>query len=102
MSNLTTKLSWEELDKFLTENPERKGVVVFKQNPRWKKQYSEKQRSYWLDGSGNHFKTGKISNSIWGYCLDENDPDADGIRLDWVIYALPEERWEVDYCYLLD
>ena len=95
------KMTWEELDEYLRTHQEAEGVIVFKQHPSWRKEYSLEQRSYRLNGKGNHFQQGKISNSIWGYCLDESDPDADGIRLDWVLYALPEERWEVDYCYLL-
>lgn len=95
------KITWSELDDFLRANPERKGVVVFKQHPSWDRQYSELERSYWLDGKDNHFQPGKISNSIWGFCLDTKSPDADGIRLDWVIYGLPDERWDVDYCYIL-
>lgn len=95
------KITWEELETLLRENPNREGVVVFKQMPSWKKEYSEKARSYRLNGHGYHFQKGKISNSIYGVCLDENDPDSNGIRLDWVIWASPEDRWEIDYCYML-
>lgn len=96
------KISWRELENFLREHPDRKGVIVFKQNPHWDREYSEKERSYWLNGKDYHFQSGKISNALWGFCLDENSPDADGIRLDWVIYALPEERWDIDYCYIME
>ena len=102
MATKQTKLTWKELENHLRQHPDSKGVIVFKQHPSWKKDYSEKERSYWLNGTGNHFQDGKISNSIWGYCLEESSPDADGIRLDWVIYDLPRRRWEIDYCYLLD
>lgn len=96
------KMTWQELDEFLCKHHDREGVIVFKQHPTWRKEYSERERSYRVSGDCNHFHNGKISNAIFGFCLDENDPDAhNGVRLDWVIYALPDERWHVDYCYLL-
>lgn len=97
-----SRMTWKELDNFIREHPDRKGVVVFKQNPKWNKEYSELERSYWFTGDNRHFQKGKIANSIFGYCLDEKSPDADGIRLDWVLYGYPEDRWEVDYCYVMD
>lgn len=95
------KMTWQELDEFLCGHHDRKGVVVFKQHPSWRREYSELERSYRISGNDNHFLSGKISNAIYGFCLDENDPDAQGVRLDYVMYAMPDECWHVDYCYLL-
>lgn len=91
------KISWKELDNFLSENHDREGVIVFKNGPYWKQEYPLESRSYRVSGNDNHFHSGKISNSIYGFCLDGSED----CRLDWVIYALPEERWDIDYCYIL-
>ena len=93
------KITWSEMCDFLCENHDRKGVVVFKQNPTWKKQYSEKSRSYEVGGWCNLFYSNLISTSVFGNCLDGSE---NGVRLDWYMHAdKPEERWKVDYCYIL-
>ena len=37
-----------------------------------------------------------MSNSLFGYCLDESDM---GVRLD---YYMAEGGWKVEDCYMLD
>lgn len=101
MSNLTEKqkISWLEMCDYLSENHDAFGVVVFKQNPTWEKEYSEESRSYRVSGKCNLFYPDFISTSVFGECLDGSE---DGVRLDWYMHAdKPEERWQVDYCYIL-
>ena len=98
-NNNFNKLSWSEVYKILCDNHDRHAVVVFKQNPTWKREYTEQERSYKISGSDNAFDNNKISTSLWGDCLGCEDY----CRLDWYMKAdNPEERWQVDYCYLLD
>lgn len=61
--------------------------------------YDETARSYEFSSNNSRFKPNKISNSVYGNCLDGKDL---GVRLDWYVYGLGGDRWEVDYCYLLD
>lgn len=100
MATKKKKITWEEMEKaFWDYNREHDngesgepiaGVVVYKKE-NWGKPYSVKSRSYKVYSSNRAFQSGKISNSIFGYCLDGTD---DGVRLDWY-------RWDVDYCYML-
>ena len=65
-------------------------VVVFKQS-NWDKKYPVKSRSYKVFSNNRAFQDGKISNSVYGSCLDGTDQ---GVRLDWY-------NWDVEYCYML-
>ena len=92
------KITFSDLTKYLSEHHDKFGVIVFKQNPIWNKEFSELSRSYRVSGNCNFFQSGMISNAIIGDCLDNSE---DGIRLDWYMACdKPEERWEVDYCYI--
>lgn len=95
------KMSWKELADFLCEHHDRQGVVVFKQHPKWKRQdYSLEELSYVVDGDNKFFYGNMISTSIWASNLSKTDI---GVRLDWyMFYENAEDRWQVDYCYLLD
>jgi hypothetical protein len=68
------------------------GVIVFTENS-FDKPYTETERSYRVSNDNKGFQHGKISNSIYGNCLDNKDL---GVRLDWYMH----EGWKVDYCYL--
>ena len=93
------RLTWKELADYLTVNHDKKGVVVFKQHPSWEKQYSEEERSYVVSGDNKFFYDNMISFSIFGTNLTKTDC---AVRLDWYMFSPDEDRWEVDYCYLLE
>ena len=93
------KIPMSKLNEIMTEynrrfpehEDERKlsGVIVYKAS-NWKKEYAEPSRSYRVWNCNRAFQDGKISNSLFGYCLDGTDQ---GVRLDWY-------DWEVDFCYM--
>jgi hypothetical protein len=98
------KMTWPELEAYLKEHSDRKGVIVFKQGKDWKKEnYTLEERSYEVSGNNKWFKPYALGNSLFGYSLDGKE---NGVRLDWYMYSIPEdglgERWIVDYCYLLE
>lgn len=96
---MDTKITFGELTEFLRENHNRNGVIVIKNGPYWNKAYPLESRSYKVSGQDNYFQDGKISNAILGFAIDGSD---DGVRLDWYMREeKPEDRWQVDYCYIL-
>ena len=68
------------------------GVVVFKQGPWFKKEYTETERSYSFSSDNKYFIAGMGGNSIFANCFDGTD---NGVRLDAYI-----NKWEIDYCYI--
>lgn len=94
------KLTWGEMYDILCHDHSKNGVIVFKQHPSWKREFSELERSYEISGECNAFDNDKISTALWGDCLGCKDEE---VRLDWYMKADdPKERWVVDYCYLLE
>lgn len=93
------KLSYGELHDMLCSGEANEGVIVFKQHPRWEKEYSEKERSYRVDNrTSRAFQPGKIASSIHGDCIAGTEY---GVRLDVYMKADdPAERWIIDYCYI--
>ena len=67
------------------------GIVVYKQGDYFKKEYTEKERSYRVSSNNKAFIPGQIGQSIFADCLDGIDI---GVRLDWY------RDWIVDYCYI--
>lgn len=90
LNDLSTKKDWK------------KAVVVFKQES-FDKEYSLESRSYAISSGENYFQSDKISNSLYGDCLDGSE---NGVRLDLYIHSVPEDNigkpWIVDYCYIVD
>lgn len=80
----------------------KKAVVVFKQES-FDKEYSLESRSYAISSGENYFRSDKISNSLYGDCLDGSE---NGVRLDLYIHSMPEDNvgkpWIVDYCYIVE
>lgn len=75
-----------------------KAVVVFTPDS-FNKEYSEESRSYEIRSDNKTFRNCN-SNSLFGYCLDGTDQ---GVRLDYYMeYYWKENRWKVDYCYLVE
>ena len=72
-----------------------KAVIVFKKES-FDKEFSKEERSYEVNSKENYFTTGKISNSLYGSCLDGKDS---GVRLDIYIYD-ENNPWLIDYCYI--
>ena len=64
-------------------------IIVYKQD-NFTVPYTEEQRSYRVWNSNKAFKSGMLSNSLYGDCIDGSDP---GVRLD-------AYNWSVEYCYL--
>lgn len=94
------KMTWCELSDYLCEHHEAVGVVVFKQHPEWKREFTEKERSYCVSGDNKFFYPNMISTSIWADALEGTDK---GVRLDWYMFhEEPKYRWQIDYCYLLE
>ena len=71
-----------------------KAVIVFKQGPWFKQEYTEEQRSYIFSSDNKYFISGLGGCSLYADCLDGSDR---GVRLDWY---LPE--WKIDYCYMVE
>ena len=96
------KMTYAELRdtmfKFNEENPDGKstlyGVIVFTADS-FSAPYTETERSYKVSNNNKGFQHGKISNSIYGSCLDGKDSN---VRLDWYMYD--EKPWKVEYCYI--
>ncbi len=65
------------------------GIIVYSQD-NFTVPYTEEQRSYRVWNSNRMFQSGKISNSLFGDCIDGSDP---GVRLD-------SYDWDIDYCYM--
>ena len=92
------RMTWEEtverMTRFNLRNPHLMekacifAVVVFKPG-NWTLPYTLEQRSYKISNANRRFQPGKISNGVYGDCLDGRDL---GVRLDW-------HDWTVDYCY---
>lgn len=93
------KITFSKLDEIMTEynrrfpekanSAELKGIIVYKQS-NFDKPYTEEQRSYEVCNCNRRFQDGKISNALYGDCLDGKDV---GVRLDWY-------NWSVEYCYM--
>ena len=97
-TNNINKLTFAELCDYLSDHHDKYGVIVYKQNPTWRKEFSEQARSYRVSGNCNHFHSGLISRSIFGECLDGSEG---GVRLDHYMWDVPDEnKWRVDYCYV--
>ena len=89
------KISYAEfykrmMDRNKSEGSPITGVIVYKQSAFRNKEYTEEERSYRVSSYNKGFQPSKISNSIYGDCLDGKDL---GVRLDWY-------HWDVDYCYI--
>lgn len=91
-------MSWanfrDQMEEFNRKNPDKQdtayiSVVVVYKSSNWKTPYDERARSYRVWNCNRAFQDGKISNSIFGDCLDGSDV---GVRLDWY-------NWDIDYCY---
>lgn len=67
------------------------GIVVYKQGDYFRKEYTEKERSYRVSSDNKFFIPGQIGQSIFADCLDGIDI---GVRLDYY------KDWDVDYCYI--
>lgn len=90
-------MSWSEMVRLFMEhnetNPDETlvGYVVYKASNWPEKEYSEQERTYAVYSSSNGFFSGKISNCVYGDCLDGRDL---GVRLDWY-------DWKKEYCYMV-
>lgn len=90
------KLTFSELCDKLENDENLNGVIVFKQNHSWKKEYSLEERSYVVSGTNKYFKSYMIGCSLFGTNLTKTDR---GVRLDWYMKD-EEDPWRVDYCYI--
>ena len=90
------KLTFSELCDKLEDDENLNGVIVFKQNHSWKKEYSLEERSYVVSGTNKYFKPYAIGCSLFGTNLTGTDR---GVRLDWYMKD-EEDPWRVDYCYI--
>ena len=100
------KMTFEEVrDYFIEHNKTHnwakdiiKAVVVFTPDS-FNKEYSEESRSYIFSSDNKTFRN-CCSNSLYASCLDGTDQ---GVRLDYYMeYYWKENRWKVDYCYLVE
>lgn len=95
MKKITMAELTNNMMEFNSKNPDKAdtacitGVIVFKQS-NFNKPYSVRDRSYRVSNANRQFQYGKISNALFGDCLDEKDV---GVRLDYY-------KWAVEYCYM--
>lgn len=92
-----TRMTFWEMADVLRANPEKVGVVVIKQHPKWDKEYPILERSYRVRGDNKYFRPGLCGNSIFGNSIEGHDW---GVRLDWYIFDSSEDGWDVEYCYV--
>lgn len=87
------EVSAEDFDRQMREanrsGVELQGVITYAKS-NWEREYSEESRSYKVYSQSNRFSAGKISNSMYGYCLDGTDQ---GVRLD--LYT-----WKIEKFYI--
>lgn len=94
------KITFKELCDYLENNHDKQGVVVIKNHPKWKREFPLESRSYIVCGNDKYFNPEMIGRSLYGYSIDKTDM---GVRLDWYIHdENKEDRWEIDYCYLME
>lgn len=96
-----TKITLQDMENRMREynrrHPERaesadiSAIIVFKQG-NWDKEYPEISRMYRVWNCNRGYQDGKISNSVFMYCLDGTDQ---GVRFDWY-------NWAVDYCFMVE
>lgn len=96
-----TKITWKELEEYLTNNHDGKGVIVFKQGKWFNRELTEIERSYEVHGSDKWFDHTMLGKSIFGFSLDGKDL---GVRLDYFMFYCenPDHIWQVDYCYIVE
>lgn len=83
----------EKMMEALNEGKEMKGAIVFKKD-NWRTEYPLEARTYIVSNQCNWFDNEKCSNALIATTLDGTDKD---VRLDYYI-----NRWDIDYCYILD
>lgn len=105
------KLSFTDVEKIITDyhrennihyNTDRKDhpIMVFRgvADPvasKWiPKDYTEKECTYEFNDTDKFWFSECIGNSLFASCLDENDSDFNGIRLD---YYLGKFKWKYFY-----
>ncbi len=64
----------------LVENKNWETALITYKQENWEDNYTEKERTYRVSRENNYFREGKISNSLYGSCLDGKD---NGVRLDY-------------------
>lgn len=89
---LTQRTLFSILSEAREQNLSLQAVIVFKPEA-FKQEYSLEGRSYKISNQANYFDNTKISNALWGSCLDGTDPM---VRLDWYIHD-----WPIEYGYIL-
>ena len=90
------KINYDEFRKIMEKYSDENckgitGVIVYKESS-FDRHYTEIERSYRVSSHNRCFQIGKISNSLFGNCLDGIDL---GVNLD-----LYFGDWEIDYCYI--
>lgn len=76
----------------LCDNPNWKKAVIVYKSSNWKKEYSEKERSYEICNGQWGLDSSKIGRCLIGNCLDGKDLN---VRLD-------SYKWAIDYCYITE
>ena len=88
------KVTFGDLEKCKTWKT---AVIVFTEDS-FKKKYSLKERSYEVSSDAKLFNDQMLGNSLFGTCLDGTEV---GVRLDQYM-KLEKNRWEVEYCYVVN
>lgn len=81
-----SKLKEEFYDK------ENKYTLIIYSQSNFNKEYSELSRTYLISSNNKYFQSGKISNSLFGSCIDGTDI---GVRLDTY-------NWKVEKVVILE
>jgi len=109
--NEIKKVTWDEVCRAMTErakvkryvdndeSPVRAVVVFDPVKSGWRDNeggYDLESRSYEISSVDKYWHGECHGSSLYGYCLNKNDMDSMGVRLDWYI-----GDWVVDYCYFI-
>lgn len=93
MAKMTLWDFTEKMMKARNEGKEMEGAIVFKKD-NWRTEYPLVARTYIVSNQCNWFDDEKCSNALIATTLDGTDKN---VRLDYYI-----DRWDIDYCYILD
>jgi len=111
MSAEVKKISWSDLVSVMMAHTSKvhyvndvrpvRAVVVFDPDKsKWKKReggYPLEARSYSVSSEDKFWHGECGGSSLFAYCLDKNECDSMGVRLDWYL-----DDWVIDYCYITD
>ena len=88
----------DALKEAMSNNADVEGYVVIDEKS-FVKKYPLDSRTYCIDKGSKRFDTSALGNSLFGSSVDGQDV---GVRLDWYLYGATDQKWIVEYTYILN